>query len=359
MTDAQHIEHLADQAAALEDGPAKAAAFDEVVRLADSLGLEDEAFFYRLQLITAASFGGADDLVLPAFAWCLAKSDSDPRRFPVERLLWQYKWVLGSLDDAPQVPVSQCEELLDDYERRLVENGYSERTALYYRMGLLESLGDNEGAWKYWLELERMPRDRYANCNACEQEHKVSLLAKQGRYKEAVAVGRSLISGRRFCAQIPQRSYGVMQRPLMEVGDHFEADRCFTAGYPMIRSNPDYLPTVGRHLAHLVKRRRRDEALELAERHGPWLRNSWSQSARLRMLTSLWLLAEWLRREDGEQAVPLASYGVDLEGPATAAQWEAALRAELESLEDRYFERIGNHHKRELRQQELQYTLAQ
>jgi len=35
--------------------------------------------------------------MLVTFAWCLAQCDRDSERFPFERILWEFRWVVSSL----------------------------------------------------------------------------------------------------------------------------------------------------------------------------------------------------------------------------------------------------------------------
>src|SRR5947207_3174476 len=102
----------------LPEGPHQIATFEEAVRVADTANDLTLGFRTRRRLMSAAMCGGQPDLLMVAFAWCLAQSDRDPQRFPPEDLLWAYRWVICELTSFPQVARSRFDELLAEMEKR-------------------------------------------------------------------------------------------------------------------------------------------------------------------------------------------------------------------------------------------------
>lgn len=93
---------------------------EEKIRAADSAGDLATAFSARNELVTAAMMSGRSEKALPAFAWCLARSESAPGAGPVRtfELLWKYKWVAHSLPQFPDVTLERIEALLADMAER-------------------------------------------------------------------------------------------------------------------------------------------------------------------------------------------------------------------------------------------------
>jgi hypothetical protein len=85
----QEIDELLSQARALGYGPSRVSLTEEAVHLADTHGDLEQGFRTRMELMEAGTFGGRQDLLLVAFAWCLAQHDREPHRFDSYALLWR------------------------------------------------------------------------------------------------------------------------------------------------------------------------------------------------------------------------------------------------------------------------------
>src|SRR5437870_10345778 len=101
------IDEVLGKAQDLGNGPTQYALTDEAVRIADAHGDVDAGFQARQEYIKATMFSGQPDKMLVAFSWCLSQVDRNPERFDRYRLLWQYKWVVNSLPDFPQISLAQ------------------------------------------------------------------------------------------------------------------------------------------------------------------------------------------------------------------------------------------------------------
>ena len=95
------VENLFDQIDTLPFGPQERALVDEAIRVAEEAGDDALAYRGRLRLTASAHMGGDTDAMLASFGWCVAKHVSDPRTFPAKDgsldLLWQFKWMAGTL----------------------------------------------------------------------------------------------------------------------------------------------------------------------------------------------------------------------------------------------------------------------
>ncbi|MBM83542.1 MAG: hypothetical protein CMJ78_23530 [Planctomycetaceae bacterium] len=119
--DAEEFDRLLDEAAGSKEGPTKIAILEEAVRLADSANDVEAGITARTSLVQAATFGGAAEKALVAYAWLTAKYDEDPDYFGgygSHTFHWQMKWTLGSLSDFPGISREQIESMYEDAEKR-------------------------------------------------------------------------------------------------------------------------------------------------------------------------------------------------------------------------------------------------
>src|SRR5262245_44004775 len=100
------------------DWPASAALREEAVQLADAHRDLDLAYKARKLLIEAGLMADRIDVMLPAFAWCLAQMDRDPDRFLWEGVLWEYRWVISELPTLPTVSRAQIDDMIADMTGR-------------------------------------------------------------------------------------------------------------------------------------------------------------------------------------------------------------------------------------------------
>ena len=127
MSTSATITKLFEQIDSTPFGPEERALVDQAVALAVESGDEQLEHLARMRLTVSAKHSGDTDAMLSSFAWTLAKHDSDPQRFPADLgdggadLLWQYKWMAGTLSASPIFSRDQIDaihaDMLEHYER--------------------------------------------------------------------------------------------------------------------------------------------------------------------------------------------------------------------------------------------------
>lgn len=263
------IDELMDQAAGLDNGPAKVALLEEAVRLADTHSDVEEGFRARGELITAAMFSGQPDKELVAFSWCLSQCDREPDKFPESELLWKYKWVLDSIALFPQISRKQIEDMLDDMAKRFQRAGSTLHAVATLRRDLAMYMGDLEKAEKAHLEMERTRRDWLSNCPACVADGTVEYQAFLGRHDEAIQCARPILTGKQRCSEVPHRTYAIISLPLLHQRRVEEAMDYHLKGYRLIARNPKFVNMVGRHIRFLALTDNLPRAVRMLERHLP------------------------------------------------------------------------------------------
>ncbi|MCA9178623.1 MAG: hypothetical protein KDB14_29380 [Planctomycetales bacterium] len=263
----ERAQELWDEADDLPNGPTKVALLEEAIREADRAGWLPGSYEIRKSLMEAASFGGADERLLTAFSWCLAKSDELPDEYPDVDLLWQYKWVVGAALGFPSVSLEQIETMLVDFSTRLEQNGFNLRPALNLRMRICMFVGDLDGAEKQRELYQDVERDEMADCRACELDRLVDLACLQQHHELAMERAELLLNKTLGCATVPHRTYPKLMLSALGVGDKELAKQLHVRGYPMVYRHPDLLDYVGFHAVYLAHQRDVKKGLDLMDKH--------------------------------------------------------------------------------------------
>jgi hypothetical protein len=263
----QEVLELVSSAHALEDGRAKVALLEQAVQLADAHQYDELGFEVRMALMQAATFGGAPDVLLVAFAWCLAQLDKNPDRFWAHDLLWQYKWVAENVVIFPHVTRQQIEELLVDMERRYRAAGSGLHPVHQTARKVFLELGDLPAAKKAHARTLKATVGWLSDCAACELDNQIAFYLETGRPAIALRKAEPIISGRLTCAEVPHRTYGRLVLPLLFAGQSEQAAEYLRRGTRLIRTNPSFLWYVAQHLLFLTVTDNLTAAARYLERH--------------------------------------------------------------------------------------------
>ncbi|MFK7818475.1 MAG: hypothetical protein AB8G99_07140 [Planctomycetaceae bacterium] len=267
----ERVDELMEEGWQMEHSPAQVAVYEEAVRIADTLNDTSLAVDCRMELVTAATFSGADEKAMVAFAWVLARFDEDPDCVDVYDLMWKYKWIINSVTSFPTVSLSRIRSMEDDMERRYLAAGYNLRAVHDVRADIAMETGEEERCREYFAKWKSIPRDFMADCLACEQSSEVRFMVHFGKYEDALETATPILSGEMRCSSVPETTYGHVLIPLMHLDRLDDARRYHELGYPLVAGNPDYIPTVSRHLAFMVRDGQMDAAVRCVEQHLPLL----------------------------------------------------------------------------------------
>lgn len=262
------IDELLARAEALGHGMGQYALTDEAVRLADSHNDIKAGFHTRLEYIKATMFSGQPDKMLVAFSWCLAQVDADPQRFDLYRLLWQYKWVIGSLPDFPQIERHQIAEMFADMERRFLAYGATPQAVWNKRRGVAIHMGDQESARNAHQMMATLKRDGLSDCLACEMDEAVTYYHFMGDDQTALEKARPILRDRYSCSEVPHTTFAQVLLPLLRLGRGSEAMPYHIRGYRMIAKNPaKFIKQIAEHIKFLALTGNYPRGLRLMEKH--------------------------------------------------------------------------------------------
>ncbi len=269
----ESIENLIKQAEDMPNSEAKLALLERAIAEADNLVDIKLGVGARFELMDAATYFGHSEKTLVAFAWCLARYDESPDNFSwwqENSLYWNYKWVLGHIEDFPSIPLEKALELHKDFAKRYRAAGYSERTVHYYYMRFARHRGLTKEAKEHYEAWQKLKRDPFSDCYACETNQAVIYHIFAREDEKALGVAKPILEGKLSCADIPRSTYAQVLLPLVHLGRFDEAERYHQQGIPLYQSTQEGLEDLGKHFAYLVVVEKLAEAISLFERHLPW-----------------------------------------------------------------------------------------
>jgi len=258
-------------------GPQERALVYQAVALAVEAGDEELEHLARMRLTVSAKHSGDTDTMLSSFAWTLAKHDEDPSRFPADLgdggadLLWQYKWMAGTLSASPIFSRDQIDaihaDMLEHYERAGVgiSGVITSRFDEAWRNGRL----DEAAALREQLAIT--PRDDYSHCDACVRSEAAGFLAQIGREDESLALVAEMIEGGFSCGDEPESALADALLPYLRAGRLDEAKSAHLRSYRLSRDNADKISIIANHLVFCAVTGNEARGLALLERHISWL----------------------------------------------------------------------------------------
>ncbi len=277
--------------------------------LADQIGDLDSAWEAREALVQASAFGGAPEKCLMGFAWLESHVESDPERFPMQDILWSYKWVCEKVPEFSQISRASVESTIERMRVAYETCGVSLRPYYAARARAASMMDGNTDALRNHMENYAMaPRDRYADCRACETHFATGIALLVDDYDRAHQLALPIVNGKEKCSEIPHLTYGLLTVPSWQAGFQDRARLYHQRGYDLCRTTVDFLEAISAHLHFTLVSDNEEQAVEIFERHISWALDSHAGWRRLHFLESALALLKRLESRDSQRkfAVPQA-----------------------------------------------------
>ncbi|MCP1427563.1 tetratricopeptide (TPR) repeat protein [Microbacterium foliorum] len=258
-------------------GPAEQALVAEAVALAIEIGDERLEYQARMRQTASANMNGATDVMLNSFAWCLARHDEDPQRFPADLeyggadLMWQFKWMASSLRSSPAFSAEQIAAVLDDMEAHYRAGGLGLSGVLTARFEDAWEAGRIDDAEALRVQLEATPRDDHSHCDACGRSQFAGFFAETGREDQAIRLVEEMLEGGFSCGEEPEHALSRVLVPYLRAGRLDEARSAHLRSYRLAKDNPDNLRIVANNIVFSALTGNEARALAQVERHISWL----------------------------------------------------------------------------------------
>jgi len=258
-------------------GPEERALVNEAVALAVESGDDVVEYHARMRLTASAKQTGDTDTMLSSFAWCLGKYDSDPSRFPADidngsaDLLWQYKWMAGTLGATPLFSRTEIDAVLDDMRVHYEKAGLGMSGVYTAQFEDAWSNGRIEEADRLRVKIAETPRDEHSHCDACGRSQLSGFLAEIGREDEAIVLVEEMIEGGFSCGDEPEYALSRTLVPYLRAGRLEDAKNAHLRSYRLSKDNADKISIVANHLIFCAITGNEARGLAMLERHISWL----------------------------------------------------------------------------------------
>ncbi|CAD6006747.1 hypothetical protein [Agreia sp. COWG] len=335
-------------------GAAERALIDRAIALAEEADDGVLAYEARLRLTASAKMTGDTDAMLASFGWCLGMHDSDPALYPLRvgelDLLWQFKWMAGTLGASPLFPRAEIDAVLEEMETRYRRAGVGLSGVLQARFDDAVDNLDEAAADSARAALRREPRDEYSHCDACVRSEDAAYLASVGREAEALARFDEIVDQNLSCGEEPETALSRALLPWLRAGEFETAKAAHLRSYRLARPRADTIGIIANHLVFCAVTGNEARGLMLLERHIGWLaHDSLNARAHFAALRSFGVLLDavvrsghaeaTVRGADSDELVPF--FGAH-DGEWTAAELAVASWAAAERLAHAFDERNGN-----------------
>lgn len=335
-------------------GPEERAMIDEAIRLAEEAGDERSAYFARMRLTSSAHMSGDTDAMFSSFAWCIARNEQDPERFPQEvagnDLLFQYKWMAGRLGSNPAFSRDEVQALTDDMSRRYREAGVSQSGVLQSLVSTAVLSGDLDEAVRRQAERDLIPRDDYSHCEACVRSTDARLAQLRGDEAAALRLFDEIIEQELSCGEEPEAAQADALLALLRAGRVDDAVRHHRQSYRAARALPDGFAIIADHLVFCAVTGNAARGLAILERHLHELaKDPLDQASALHQLLAIGVVLDAVVQAGqgealvrGSDAPRLDDILGETDGPRSAAAFAAQAWSAAAAIAAHFDERNGN-----------------
>ncbi|WP_029150302.1 hypothetical protein [Microbacterium indicum] len=365
-----------------EFGPERLALAQRAVRLADEEQDDDLAYRARMHLTAAAHWVDDLETMLPSYGWCVAKHDEDPQRFPIDPgldggadLLFQGKWMAGSLSENSGFPLARVDAVVDDLERRFRAAGASMHGLVQVRRDLALEEGDIETAQALTIERDVHPVDDYSHCNACVRASDVELALAAGDDERALQLWGEIHEGGFSCGEEPENVDARILPALVRAGRSDEALATHASSYRLMQRYHAESAMFARHLPFLAQTGNLTRGLDLLEGHISAVgAEPFAEMSTFGVLTSVGILLDALEdagrgdivvrgSDDHALARLLGHEGTltvsDMRDRVWAKAADLAAKFDARSGHDRFAKRLADAQNRAGERVDLPYTAAE
>lgn len=342
---AEQVYRLMSEAEGLADGPAKVALVEQAAAVADAHGEVELAFEVRKHLLGVCLTADQSELMLVAFTWCLAQCDREPDRFPIIRILWEFRWVVSSLCTFPEVSRAKIKDMLGEMGRRYVQAGASPRSFLLMWRKMAVDMGDVATATDTDLAFHHSPTDWLSDGAPTELGFEITYRLFRSQPDKALAAAEPFLSRQIRSDHFEGQACADVLLPMLKAGRAAEAMKYHQRGYRLRAKNVRHLDSIAKHIAFLALTDNLGRAVRLFERHLAEAIRTTNVFNRLRFFTDTLPLLDRLRKAGKADTMirlppecPVSADGPRAKGPVVR-EWMHETAARLAAAFD---ERNGN-----------------
>jgi hypothetical protein len=292
----EQVGRLLGEADGLEDGPAKVALVERAAAIADSHQDLELAFEVRKALLGVCLSADQSELMLVAFTWCMAQCDRDPERFPITRVLWEFRWVVSSLCTFPEVTRTKIEEMKAEMARRYQQAGASPRSFCLMCRKMAVDMGDVAAAAAANAAFVRSPVDVLTDGLPTELGFEITYRLFRNEAARALEVALPFLTRKVRSDHFEGQACAEVLLPMLKLGRAADAMDYHRRGYKLRGKNIRHLDSVAMHIRFLALTDNLGRAVRLFERHLPDALRTSNAFNRMRFLIDTLPLFDRLRK---------------------------------------------------------------
>lgn len=340
MTDKLAAEEQFTEAYHLPPGMARHEALERAARVADAADHQQLAVSCRVALIRSCYDLGRYDLMLAPFAWCTAAEKRGPEdfgRWESHTFDWCHKWIANGLRRDPRFSLAQLNAVVDQFENRYRQHGFSMQPVHGVRATLALHVGDDEAYREHLTRFLALDRGPMSDCEACVVEDQAAHLTRLGRHAEAVALAEPVLRQETTCSTQPQGILTALLPAFVALGDHERASNAHLVACRLIKDD-ELTSYLNAHLEFCATSGHAARGVDLLSGQLHRVHQSTSPAEAMDFAAAAALLLSRVG-EDVRFEVP------QVDGVTTSSMSAGELRAELEasalSWAERFDERNG------------------
>lgn len=354
------LDEMLHKASQLDDAMPKVELLQQAIDWADTHH-DERAYQARIALMEVTLHLGRADLLMVAFAWCLAKAEANPEQYDYVELLWRFRWAIVNMPSFPTIPRSQIDSAIADMSRRYKAAGAAMRAVHLLRWKVAMGLHDLRLATEARRAWSRSPTGWLCDDHDTERVTQLKYLLQRERWTEAVAWGDDWIVGRRAHLAFEESVLAWLLIPLLRLKRDADAMRCHLRCQRLCGTNVALVVNAANNLTFLALTHNFTRGLKLIERHLAFCVRS-DPEDQFEFFIALLTMMRMLQRV-GRANVKLKlephCHGYQADGNYEAAAMEAVYVQQLRGLATAYDRRNGNpSHRRWLEESSELLTLA-
>lgn len=280
----ENVNRLMVEASQLSDGPAKVGLIEMAVGVADSHQDLDLAFEVRKILLGTCLSADNSALMLITFTWCLAQHDRDPQRFPLERILFEFRWVVSSLPTFPEITLEKIREMQAEMVRRYESVGASLRSYWLMSRKMAVDMGDAKVATKASKELHKSLPDWLADGHETELGFEITFRLFREEYDQALQAAWPFVTREVYSPHFEGQACADVLFPMLRENRAEEAMKYHRRGYRLRSKQIRHLDSIAKHIAFMALTDNLGRSVRLMERHLPEAMQTSNEYNRMRFL---------------------------------------------------------------------------
>ncbi|MBS5145664.1 MAG: hypothetical protein KHY89_09210 [Butyricicoccus pullicaecorum] len=294
----------------LPDGAQKLSALSDAIQQADSANDPYWRLLFRTDYACQAIFHDDAPKAIPAAAEFNAILKQYPEALPEELLTFSHLLIMQTaiepINDLPQIPLSEWEQLLDEFQILTERYQLGERT-YWAQMARFWQYIDKEKAFAYLKKSWNTPRDDMSDCEACEYSYAIYLSLLFGDRDAADMYAKPIKEHTvEYCKDTPKLMWLAYLEDALRRGDLTEAKPLADKLFDRIhadKSELNYLAAV----LHCWAYTNLDKALEQLPLYVDWALSMWNQKIKYDFCKASWVCFHELSKKQDCISLPLSA----------------------------------------------------